>query len=152
MEETNVSTREWLEEELNFRNVRKTQTLDGRLGAKLEDCNDARQELTLRFPVQEWQVNELGRLHGGMINTMVDMAMSLVIYCFSRQSIPPTVSMTTNYLRPVPMEGSVLVRAHVTSIGKRYATAYCEVLLPANSKVACTAIGTYAMIHASPGK
>ena len=30
--------------------------------------------------------------------------------------------------------------------GKRNATAYCEAIVPATGKVACTAIGTYAII------
>ena len=52
-----------------------------------------------------------------------------------------------NYLRPVPMgEEGVLIRARVTSLGKRNATAYCEAVIPGTGKVACTAIGTYAVI------
>ena len=81
-----------------------------------------------------------------MINTMMDLVMSMAVYCFSRQTIPPTISMTANYLRPVPMEDYVFIKARVTSLGKRNATAYCEAIVPATGKVACTAIGTYAII------
>jgi acyl-coenzyme A thioesterase PaaI-like protein len=81
-----------------------------------------------------------------MVNTMMDLTMSMAVYCYSRQTIPPTISMTTNYLRPVPMEESVLIRARVTSLGKRNATAYCEAIVPATGKIACTAIGTYAIV------
>ena len=92
-------------------------------------------------------MNGLGTLHGGMVNTMMDLTMSMVVYCFSRKSIPPTVSMTANYLRPVPMDGGyVLIRARLTSLGKRNATAYCEAVVPATGKTACTAIGTYAIV------
>jgi acyl-coenzyme A thioesterase PaaI-like protein len=54
--------------------------------------------------------------------------------------------MTTNYLRPIPMEGNVLIKARLTSLGKRNATAYCEAIVPSSGKVACTAIGTYAVV------
>lgn len=146
MDEMMLTTREWIEDELINIRDNMSATLNARLDAALEDCDDATQTLTLRYPLQDWQVNGLGTLHGGMINTMMDLTMSMAVYCFSRQTIPPTVSMTTNYLRPVPMDGSVLIRARLTSLGKRNATAYCEAIVPATGKVACTAVGTYAVI------
>ena len=147
MEEmTTKTTAQWLEEELDFINNKMAHTLNGRMKAELESCDDERQELTLKFPLLEWEVNGLGTLHGGMINTMMDLVMSMVVYCYSRQTIPPTISMTANYLRPVPMEEYVFIKARVTSLGKRNATAYCEAIVPATGKVACTAIGTYAII------
>lgn len=145
--EENISTEQWLRTELDFINRDMALTLNGRLRAALEDCSEEARELTLRFPLQEWQVNGLGTLHGGMVNTMMDLAMSMAVYCFSRRSIPPTVSMTANYLRPVPMDGGyVLIRARLTSLGKRNATAYCEAIVPGSGKTACTAIGTYAIV------
>lgn len=146
MEEKSLSAQEWLRQELEFINGTMAETLNGRLKAELEACDEAQQELTLRFPLQQWQVNGLGTLHGGMVSTMMDLAMSMAVYCFSRQSIPPTISMTVNYLRPVPMEAWTTVRARVTSLGRRNATAYCETLIPGSGKVAATAIGTYAVI------
>ena len=144
--EEKMTTEAWLRQELAFINETMAHTLNGRLGAELESCDDATQTVTLRFPLEDWQVNGLGTLHGGMSYTMMDLAMSIAVYCFSRQSIPPTVSMTVNYLHAVPMEGSVLVKTHLTSLGRRNATAYCETIIPGSGKVACTAIGTYAVI------
>lgn len=141
-----TETERWLQEELAFINTTMAHTLNGRLQAEFVAADDAAQEITLRFPVQDWQVNGLGTLHGGIINTMMDLAMSMVVYCYSRQTIPPTVSMTTNYLRPVPMKDGILIRTRATSIGRRNATAYCEAIVPESGKVACTAIGTYAII------
>ena len=142
------NTEKWLEDELRFINETMSRTLNGRLKAELFSCSDEQKELTLRFPLMDWQVNGLGTLHGGMMNTMLDLAMSMAVYCYSRTSIPPTLSMTTNYLRPVPMEGgSVLIRVKLTSLGRRTATAYGEAIVPATGKIACTAIGTYAVIE-----
>lgn len=97
-------------------------------------CDDQSQSLTLEFPLEGWQVNGLGTLHGGMAYTMMDLAMSIAVYCFSRETIPPTVSMTVNYLRPIPMGKSVLIRTKLTSLGKRNATAYCEPSSPIPAK------------------
>lgn len=146
MSEQALTAQEWLTEELKFINETMAETLNGRLKAELESCKEDELELTLRFPLQPWQVNGLGTLHGGMVSTMMDLAMSMAVYCYSRQSIPPTVSMSVNYLRPVPMEEYVEIKAKVTSLGKRNATAYCEALVPRSGKTAATAIGTYAII------
>ena len=147
MDTTTLNTKDWLEQELAFINRDMAHTLNGRLKAELVSSDDGRQEITLSFPLESWQVNGLGTLHGGMLSTMMDLAMSMAVYCFSRQTIPPTVSMTTNYLRPVPMEGSVHIIARLTSLGRRNATAYCEAIVPGSGKLACTAVGTYAVIQ-----
>lgn len=146
MNEENLTTESWLKKELTFINVEMAATLNGRLKAALESCDDEKQEVVLKFPLEQWQVNGLGTLHGGMANTMMDLAMSMAVHCFSRQNIPPTISMSTNYIRPIPMEQHVFIRAKLTSLGKRNATAYCEAIIPGNGNVACTAIGTYAVI------
>ncbi len=151
MNEKDLTTRDWLEQELAFINGAMADTLNGRLKAELEACGDGAREVTLRFPLEQWQVNGLGTHHGGIICTMMDLAMSMAVYCFSRQSIPPTVSMSVNYLRPVPMDAYVSIRARVTSLGKRNATAYCETVIPASGKIAGTAIGTYAVISKEKG-
>ena len=147
MDEKTVSTEAWLKTEIDFINRDMAHTLNGRMKGEFVSCSEESRELTLRFPLLDWEVNGLGTLHGGMMNAMMDLVMSMAVYCFSRKSIPPTVSMTANYLRPVPMDGGhVVIRARLTSLGKRNATAYCEAIVPATEKLACTAVGTYAII------
>ena len=146
MDEKNLTTGQWLAQELVAIREKMSATLNARLAPELHSFDDTRQEITLKFPVQDWQVNGLGTLHGGIISTMMDLTMSMAIYFYSRETIPPTISMTINYLRPVPMEDGVLITTRVTSIGKRNATAYCEAVVPATGKVASTAVGTYAII------
>jgi len=146
MEDENLTTEAWLVKELGFINTKMAETLNGRLKGELESCNDDLLEIVLKFPLEQWLVNGLGTLHGGMSAAMMDLTMSMAVFCFSRKSIPPTISMTTNYLRPIPMEGYVFIRARLTSLGKRNATAFCEAVIPGSGKVACTSIGTYAVI------
>ena len=151
MENTVISTESWLIEELKMINGKMAATLNGRMEASLYACDDSSREITLQFPLKDWEVNGIGTLHGGMASTMLDLTMSMVIYAYARQSVPPTISMTTNYLRPIPMEGSVLVKARVTSLGRKNGTAYSEVIIPSSGKVACTAIGTYAIVPKKEG-
>ena len=146
MNEETLSTRRWLLRELDFIAAEMAHTLNGQMAGQLESCSEDDREITLRFPLQPWEANGRGTLHGGMLSTMMDLTMSMAVHCFSRESIPPTVSMTVNYLRPVPMDGDILIRARLTSLGRRNATAYCEAILPHSGKVACTALGTFAIL------
>ncbi|MGN0734429.1 MAG: PaaI family thioesterase [Anaerovoracaceae bacterium] len=142
----NKTTGEWLKAELEFINTKMRHTLNGKMAPQLESYSDEEKEITLKYPVMDWEVNGLGTLHGGISSTMMDLTMSMAVYCFSREMIPPTISMTINYLRPIPIKDGVLIKAKVTSIGKKNATAYCEAIIPESGKTACTAIGTYAVI------
>ena len=150
MDEPVVSTEQWLREELHFINDTMSHTLNGRMKAELVSCDDERQELVLRFPLLDWEINGLRTLHGGMASAMLDLTMSMVVYCYARQTIPPTITMTTNYLRPIPMEDYVHIRAKLTSLGKRNGTAYGEAIIPSTGKIASTAVATYAIVPKKP--
>ena len=146
MNEHATPTGTWLAEEMQAINIKMAATLNGRLKPELESYNDELQEIMLKFPLQDWQVNGLGTLHGGMIYAMMDLTMCMAVFCYSRETIPPTISMTVNYMRPIPMSDYILAKARVTHIGKRNACAYCEIIIPANKKIASSSIGTYAII------
>ena len=114
-----VKTEDWLREELAFINGKMASTLNGRLKAELESCDDARQELTLKFPLQDWQVNGLGTLHGGMMSTMLDMTMGLLgRYCRGVQDVT-TVTLDVRFLRPAPAGRTVRVCAQAEKTGHR---------------------------------
>lgn len=72
MLDTPISTEQWLRQELDFINTTMSHTLNGQLKAAFVSCNEETQELTLEFPLEGWQVNGLGTLHGGMAYTMMD--------------------------------------------------------------------------------
>lgn len=138
---------EWLREEVEALKVRDAETLNGRMQPVFHSCNEEQKEITIEYPLLDWEVNGIHTLHGGMESAMLDLTMTMVVYAFSRTGVPPTISMTTNYLRPVPMGngGSVLVKARLTSCGRRNGTACSEMIIPESGKIAMTAIGTYAI-------
>ena len=140
-------TGEWLQEEVEALKDRDAQTLNGRMQPVFRSCDDAAREITIEFPLLDWEVNGIRTLHGGMESAMLDLTMTMIVYAYTRTGVPPTVSMTTNYLRPVPMGqgGCVLVKAKLTSCGRRNATAYSELIIPESGRIAMTAVGTYAV-------
>ena len=115
------------------------------LHPEFEDCDREAQTVTLRFPLHDWEVNGIGTLHGGIMSCAADLTISLLLHYFADSEIPPTVSMTTNYIRPVPMKGSMLVKARMTSLGRTMGTGYCEIIIPESGKVAATVVATFAI-------
>ena len=148
MSDTSISLAEWLKGEVEALKVRDAETLNGRMLPEFVSCDDAEKEIVIEYPLLDWEVNGIHTMHGGMASAMLDLTMTMIVYAYTRTGVPPTISMTTNYLRPIPMGqgGSILARARLTSCGRRNATAYCELIIPESGKIAMTAIGTYAVV------
>ena len=116
MDET-VSTEQWLRTELDFIRRDMAHTLNGRLKAELAACDDGAQELTLRFPLQDWQVNGLGTLHGGSCAALTDQAMGCVCHCQKESAeVAPTIEMQMSFHRPVLTRQDILIRVQVVSV------------------------------------
>ena len=65
--------------------------------------------LTLKFPVFDWQKNGLGNLQGGMIGCMMDLALGAFAYVNFDCNPAATISMITNYVRPVDRSEKYLI-------------------------------------------
>ena len=59
--------------------------------------------------------------------------------CFSRQSDPPTISMTVNYLRPVPMWRTMCASRPWSRPWASGSHGYCETIVPATERWASLA-------------
>ena len=88
----------------------------------LLDCDGPTGSLTLRYDTKPWMANIWGVVHGGVVATLVDTCMGITcgIQC---DAITPTVSMTVNYARPVPLDAErTAPRKTICSAGKRPGT------------------------------
>lgn len=93
------------------------ESICGRLQPKIEHCDPAGPSLLVSFPVLPWELNVNGVLNGGISATMLDAAMGTLSYAISG-GFTPTISLNVSYLRPVPGEGTVMVRATATMAGR----------------------------------
>ena len=76
--------------------------------------------ITIRYPVAHWMRNPINNVHGGILCTMADSAAGALSGILSRGKVgSPTISLTMNYLRPVPTDSSaVIVRAACDKAGR----------------------------------
>lgn len=82
----------------------------------LLDCDGLSGSLTLGYATKPWMANVWGVVHGGVTAALVDSCMGITcgIQC---GLITPTISMTVNYARPVPLDASIVVRTRTIRCG-----------------------------------
>ena len=75
------------------------------------------QSITLLVQVASWQMNPNGVLHGGIMATAFDSAFGLLIRSLSIDSIVSTITLSVSYLRAVPNNTQLLIKAQVKYLG-----------------------------------
>lgn len=111
------------------------------LGAELLSLHNGEAEVLLRLRPE--LRNRGGKLHGGALFTLVDIAMGLACsdrHGFDQHSV--TLECKINYLRAVA-EGEVICRARVIHAGRR--TLVLEADVVQGDKLVAKAQGTFAM-------
>ena len=109
----------------------------------LLDCDGPTGSLVLGYETKPWMTNIWGVVHGGVVASLVDTCMGITcgIQC---GMITPTVSMTVNYARPVPLNSRIEVRTRTVRCGATSGQLSAEVY-PAGQpdKLLATASGAY---------
>ena len=108
---------------------------DGPAGSLLFSCH-----------TDESMSNPLGIVHGGVTAALVDTCMGVTCAAQCEQMITPTVTMTVNYARPVPLDADILVRVRTVRVGNTSGQMQAEVFLAgAPEETLATASGVYAI-------
>ena len=108
---------------------------DGPAGSLLFACH-----------TDESMSNPMGIVHGGITASLVDTWMGVTCAAQCERVAAPTVTMTVNYARPVPLNADVLVRTRTIRVGATSAQMQAEVFLAGSpEEVLVTAVGVYAV-------
>ncbi len=96
--------------------------------------------LTVKVPLQAWQVNDFNTIQGGLLAYMIDTVVGPLGFIVSGCDSIGTVDLTTTYLRPVTLADKyVIIKAQVKASGKRIMHAKAELYTP-NGKLAVSAV------------
>lgn len=85
----------------------------------LFDFSPEEKKITIAFPVQKKQLNPNNAMIGGLISNAIDMTCGLLIFAIDGPVIPPTITMTTNFINAIFIDDTLLVEAKIESWGKR---------------------------------
>lgn len=108
---------------------------DGPAGTLLYACH-----------TDESMANPMGIVHGGVTASLVDSCMGVTCAAQSGGAPTPTITMTVNYARPVPLNEDIRVRVHTVRVGATSGQLYAEVFLARQpEEILVTATGVYAI-------
>jgi uncharacterized protein (TIGR00369 family) len=100
--------------------------------------------LTCSFLTEDWSRNPNGVVHGGIIASMLDTVMGTLSTWNSGTVPTPTVMLQVSYIRPVPLNTRVYIRAHITNTGRTLSHTTGDAWLEsAPGKTVATAVGSY---------
>lgn len=133
----------YLEKTMQENNVDQKDTVNGRMRSIKIGCSFEEKSITLGFPVQDWQANRGGMMHGGMICTAFDMTAAAVARFFAGENYAPTISLDVKYIRPVELGDTLVVTAKATAAGRRITQIVCEAMSKDTGKLAATAATVY---------
>lgn len=134
---------EYLEKTMYENNVKQEQTVNGMMKSIKIRCSGKDQSITLGFPVQQWQSNRAGMMHGGMICTAFDITAAAVARFCAGENYAPTISLDVKYIRPVQVGDTLLVTAKATAAGRRITQIVCEAESKDTGKLVATAATVY---------
>jgi uncharacterized protein (TIGR00369 family) len=115
----------------------------GLLGVRDQTAEDGRARLTL--DATEDHLNDAGTVHGGVLATIVDMAMGHAVRSSTGESdVPATSQLTVTYLRPGD-PGTLEVSARVSKQGENLTV--CEADVEQDGRSLAHALATFAVLH-----
>ncbi|MGI6736496.1 MAG: PaaI family thioesterase [Anaerovoracaceae bacterium] len=132
-------------------NEQQRARLNGMMRSRSGGCSYADRTLTLHFPLDEWQANRAGSLHGGMLCTAFDMTMAALARFYAGEKFAPTVSLDVKYIRPVAVDDELVVTAKATAAGRRITQLTAEARSGRTGKLAATAASVYLNVDTSRG-
>lgn len=124
-------------------NVLQKETLNGMMKLENGQCSYDEKTLSFDFPVQQWQVNRVGNMHGGMICTAFDITISALARFYAGENFAPTISLDVKYIRPVKVGDTLIIKAIATATGKRITQLIGEAYSKETGKLAATAASVY---------
>ena len=134
---------EHIEKTLKENNVDQKDTLNGMMQSRRGECSYEEKSLSFEFPVQAWQANRVGQLHGGMICTAFDITIAALARFYAGENFAPTVSLDVKYVRPVKIGDTLVVKAKATATGRRITQLTGEAYSKETGKLSATAASVY---------
>lgn len=132
-----------VEQTLHENNVEQKETVNGMMRSERVSCSFADKTITFGFPVQPWQVNRVGNMHGGIICTAFDLTIAALARFYAGENFAPTISLDVKYVRPVKVGDMLHVTARATSTGRRITQIVCEAYSKETGKLAATGASVY---------
>ena len=132
-----------VEKTLYENNVNQKDIINGMMKSESAGCSFEDGTLSFAFPIQPWQANRVGTLHGGMIATAFDLTIAALARFYAGENFAPTVSLDIKYVRPAKVGETMIVTAKIVTAGKRISQLTCEAYCKETGKLVATGASVY---------
>src|SRR5918998_429469 len=116
-------------------------------GIELSSAEEGHAVVSLQ--AEEWHLNAMGAVHGGVISTLIDVSMAEALDSIAEEDEQPfTIQITVNYMKPAKL-GTLTSTAEVRMGGERITIVEAELRQDnddGNEEVVALATGTYAPV------
>ena len=114
------------------------------VGTELVEAEEGR--AVVRLKAEDRHLNPGGTVHGGVVGTLIDVAMAEALRPMTDEGERPvTIEIKVNYLEP-GKPGTLSCTASVRKGGKRITIVEAEVIQQESDEVVALAIGTYTRV------
>jgi uncharacterized protein (TIGR00369 family) len=114
------------------------------MGTELSSTEEGHAVVSLQ--TEEWHLNASGTVHGGVVATLIDVAMAEALNTMTEEDEQPfTIEVKVNYMEPA-QQGTLNATAQVRKGSKRATIVEAEVVHEDSGEVVALASGTYAPI------
>ena len=137
---------EHLEKCIRENNVDQKDILNGMMRSTAAGCSYSNGTMSIAFPVQDWQANRVGKIHGGIIASAFDITLAGLARFYAGENFSPTMSMEVKYHRPAEVGDSIIVTAKKLTAGKRIINLSGECVSATTGKLIATATATFMSI------
>ncbi len=120
----------------------RSKRLNSMLEPSLVHCDIDALTTTISFPVFEWEKNERGDLHGGMVSAMFDVAMGVTCVAFYPEVGVITTDMQVAFIKPFN-SSEYWFKTELLSHGKTFARTRCVAIDPVTNIVVAASNGNY---------
>lgn len=114
------------------------------VGTEIENAGEGRAVVSVQ--VEDRHLNPSGTAHGGVVSTLIDVAMAEAIKTIAGEGESAvTIEIKVNYIEP-GQPGTLTATAQVRKGGKRVTITEAEVIQEESGEVVALATGTYTRI------
>jgi len=122
--------------------------INGMMAPRFYACDKEKPSITLEYDIADWETNSNHFLHGGICATMMDTTIGIFANYLSHglgNGFAPTVSMSIQYLRPVPAGSVLQLEAKLNSFGKSLIHLYAEARIKGRPEICATATAAFSV-------
>lgn len=121
--------------------------LYSKMQVEFYSCNYEKKSVTLRFPIQRWELNHMATMHGGLIAAAIDTTCGVTVRNVSRSERIPTINLNINYLSPGMAQDALLVTAQADRAGNRVCNVHAVCKSEKTGKLIATATANFMILE-----